>query len=109
IGQAIINIYKKYFIIEIVDLSKESKKWKIEEKKGRLNLVFKLKYQPIEKTLQIISSEGMAAISKDIFYRSGYCIVSLGPPDEIGTKEEMLKNFKEYKVFVEIRYLRKIS
>ncbi len=109
IGQAVISIYEKYFIIETIDLSEESEKWKIKKIKGKFHLFFKLKYKPIEKTIQIISSEGMTTTSKEISYKSGNCIVSFDLPDEIETKEKILKKLKEYNVFIEIRYLRKIS
>ncbi|MCB4791946.1 MAG: hypothetical protein LHV68_08670 [Elusimicrobia bacterium] len=107
IGQAIVNIYDRYYIIENYDLTKNSQNWKIEKVKGRDCMYLKLKYIPLEKTIDLRCNLGTVGIASDGYYKSGYYISRLSDSDPEMTKDKFMKLVQDYKLIIEVRYLRK--
>jgi len=109
LGLALSRVYEKYFIVEKFDCSKESDIVKFgKENDGRVYFKIKLKYKPVDATVETKFSSGSSvpgengtesAVDSDLFYK-----IYVKRHEDI---EELKKYFEKEHQITEIKYFRK--
>ena len=112
IGVALVDVYEKYYVVDMIDSKKDAGKWKFIKKDGKTFLGLKLQYPPLVKTITVRSSGGIImSPCKEDFYESDYFYTVLTEKEEPqnNLEESMIESIKNGEVLFEVRYLRKVQ
>ena len=112
IGVALVEVYEKYYVVDMIDPKKDPGKWKFIKKDGKTFLGLKLQYPPLVKTIAVRSSGGIIMTPcKEDFYESDYFYTVLiekeDPQDYM--EKSIIESIENGEVLFEVKYLRKVQ
>ena len=112
IGVALVDVYEKYYVVDMIDSKKDAGKWKFIKKDGKTFLGLKLQYPPLVKTIAVRSSGGsIMTPCKEDFYESDYFYTVLiekeDPQDYM--EKSIIESIENGEVLFEVKYLRKVQ